>query len=389
MTKKFFTLLLLPATCLAQNVGIGISPTKARLEINGAVGLTTAIFGGDGAGISFQQNNPAIGFNQYYTDVNRNMAIGGGWVQYLDMGTGSLNFDSYPQVATANSQNYSSTRRLTMRQNGNVSVNATEATTTLFVGGANLNLPAAIFRGSQYNSLFYESPAVNLLYRNTFINGGKDGSLVLLNDKLGGNLLIGGGTTKVGINTDPTDILEVKQVNGRGLALINPSFAYWEFFVEKNSTENASDMYVYYNGGNLGNFYQGDGKYYYYSDRRLKTTIEPLAPALAGLMALRPCEYEIKYNNPGHAKSIGLIAQEALAVFPEITGHITGNDLGYPGLTDLYTMNYDALGTLAIKAIQEQQQNITVLKSQIATLKQRVSVAEQAFTANHKLIPSN
>lgn len=391
MKKKFFTLLLLPAACLAQNVGIGIVPTKARLEVNGAVGITTAIFGGDGAGISFQRNWPTIGFNQYYTDVNRNMAIGGSWVEYLDMNTGSLIFDIYPQNGTANAQNYSAVRRLTIRQNGNVLVNAGEANASLFVGGANVNLPAAKFRGTQYNSLFYESPGVNLPYRNTYINGGLNGSLVFLNDKPGGDLVIGynGGSVKLGINTVPTDMLEVKQVNGRGLALINPNFQYWQFFVEKNLEENASDLYVYYNNNNLGNFYQGDGKYYYYSDRRVKTNIEPVSSTLAGVLALRPCEYEMKYTNPGHNRSIGMIAQEVRAVFPEITHHLVSDELGYPGLTDLYSMNYDALGPLAIKAIQEQQQKIEQAKTEVDNLRHRIEAAEKALAnsptrASHK-----
>ncbi len=377
MIRRFLFFFLLPISSLAQNVGIGITPTKARFEVNGAVGKTVAIFGGDGAGISVQQNPPTIGFNQYYTDVNRNMMPGNAWMHWLDMNTGSLILDIYPANGTAGAQLYTPTRRMTIRQNGNVSINATEANSTLFVGGNNVNLPSAIFRGTQYNSMFYESPGVNLPNRNTYINAGKNGSLVLLNDILGGNLLIGGGTTKVGINTEPTDILEVKQYGGRGLALINTNFAYWEFFVEKNLTENASDMYVYYNGGNLGNFYQGDGKYYYYSDRRVKQQIEPISSVLAGVMALRPSSYAIKYNNPGQIKSIGLIAQEVRKVFPEITEQIKGDDLGYPDITDIYTLNYDALGPIAIKAIQEQQEKIQKIQTQIATLRLRLAAIEK------------
>lgn len=382
MIRKIYLLFVIPVTCFAQNVGIGINPTKARLEVNGAVGITTAIFGGDGAGISFQRNWPTVGFNQYYTDVNRNMAPGGGWVEYLDMNTGSLIFDLYAQNGNPNTQNYSSTRRLTIRQNGNVSVNAGEANASLFVGGNNVNLPSAIFRGTQYNSVFYESPSVNFTKRNTYINAGKNGSHVLLNDKLGGNLIIGSGTSKVGINTEPTDVLEVKQVNGRGLALINPAnFNYWEFFVEKNLVENAGDMYVYYNNTNLGNFYNGDGKYYYYSDRRVKTNIETVSSALTGVLALRPCSYEMKYTNPGHMRSIGMIAQEVNKIFPGITHHITGNELGYPGLNDLYTLNYDAIGPLAIKAIQEQQEKIALVKTEIDNLRRRIEAAEKAINS--------
>lgn len=389
MLKNLIAVFLFPVTCLAQNVGVGISPTKGRLEVNGAVGRTNAIFGGEGAGISIQSNNPAIGFNQYFGDLGRNISAGGGWVKWLDMNTGSLNFDIYPQAANPNVNLFVPTRRLTIRQNGNVSVNAPEANATLFVGGETIGLPSAIFRGSQYHSIFYEQSSVGNTNRNTYISGGKNGSLVYINDKLGGTVRIGGGTTKVGINIDPTDILEVKQVNGRGLALINQSFAYWQFFVEKNLTENASDLYVYFGENNLGNFYQGDGKYYHYSDRRVKTNIVPISSVLEGVLALRPCTYEMKYTNPGHIKSMGLIAQEVNAVFPEITHHMIGEDHGYPGLSDLYTMNYEALGPLALKAIQEQQQKITLLRLQITQLHNRISAAENVLAASQKVRISN
>ncbi|MES2648903.1 MAG: tail fiber domain-containing protein [Bacteroidota bacterium] len=390
MTRKLFALLFLPATCFAQNTGIGIAPTKAKLEIKGAVGNNVAIFGGDGAGISLQQNWPAIGFNQYYNAATYNMVAGGGWVEYLDMNNGSFNMDVVGATFSPNSQS-TQVRRMTIRQNGNVSIDAGEANASLFVGNPVNGLPAAILRGTQYNSLFYEQAGVNLPYRNTYINAGKAGAVVLLNDKLGGNLLLGytNGNVKVGINTDPTDIFEVKQYNGRGLALINPSFNYWELFVEKNFTENASDMYVYYNGGNLGNFYQGDGKYYYYSDKRVKNNVQPVTSALTGILQLKPSQYEIKFDNPGHLQSIGLIAQEARLVFPEITGHIEGDDLGYGGLKDLYTIDYNALGPLAIRAIQEQQLKVDQLKAQVTNIQQRIDQAQRLLDKKQQINTAN
>lgn len=372
-----FAFLAISHFSFSQNVGIGVAPTKAKFEVSGTVGTNVAIFGGDGAGISLQQNWPTIGFNQYYNAGTYNMMPGGGWIEYLDMNTGSLTFDATTTTINPNTL-ASQVRRLTIRQNGNVSVDAGEANATLFVGNPANGLPAAIFRGTQYNSLFYEQVGVNLPNRNTYINAGKAGRIVFLNDKLGGNVIMGyaNGNTRVGINTDPTDIFEVKQYGGRGLALINPNFAYWELFVEKNLTENASDMYVYYNGSNLGNFYQGDGKYYYYSDRRVKTNIKPAQSVLPGVLALKPSLYEMKFDNPGHIQSIGLIAQEARAVFPEVTGHMEGDSLGYGGMKDLYTMDYYAVGALAIGAIREQQQQVEKLKLQVASLKQRIARAE-------------
>jgi hypothetical protein len=94
-------------------------------------------------------------------------------------------------------------------------------------------------------------------------------------------------------------------------------------------------------------------------------------------MALKPCSYEIKYDNPGHLQSMGLIAQEAREVFPEIANHIEGDDLGYGGMKELYTMDYNALGPIAIGAIQEQQKKLAQLKSQIELLKKRIQQAEQ------------
>src|SRR5690349_5311702 len=94
MTRNVFAILLLPLTSLAQNVGIGIQPTKAKFEVSRAVGNTVAIFGSHGAGVSIQQNWPAIGFNQYYNAGTYTMAAGGGWVEYLDMNNGSFIMDA-------------------------------------------------------------------------------------------------------------------------------------------------------------------------------------------------------------------------------------------------------------------------------------------------------
>jgi hypothetical protein len=97
----------------------------------------------------------------------------------------------------------------------------------------------------------------------------------------------------------------------------------------------------------------------------------------------------MKYTNPGHAKSIGLIAQEVKAVFPEISNHTVGDDHGYPGLSDLYTMNYEALGPLALKAIQEQQEKLALMKSQIASLQNRIKTAEKLLAARQKANATN
>ena len=80
----------------AQNVGIGTNnPTRAKLEIHGAVDATSAIFGGESTGISLQRNWPGIGFNQYYNRGSRYMANGYAAVQFMDPNSGYIAFDMF------------------------------------------------------------------------------------------------------------------------------------------------------------------------------------------------------------------------------------------------------------------------------------------------------
>ena len=364
-----------------QNVGIGTNPTKAKLEISGAVGTTSAIFGSDGAGISLQRNYPAIGFNQYYADVPRLLQPGNAFVQYLDMPSGSLAIDHFPPGTQVNGLLQGQTRRLTIAQNGNVSVNNTEKNASLFVGPVSFALTVARFRGTQHHSVIAEGNP-SILQRHTYINAGKTGSHVFINDEGLGNVLIGGGTTRVGINSaDPSAVLEIKQVAGLGLVMVSPphSFANWEFRVVHPQNESGSDLWMFYNGQYKGNFHYIDGLYYKASDRRVKSNIRAMPSLLDKVMALRPVTYEMKHHNPKHIQSIGFIAQEVKDFFPGIATVLDGQEHGYEGISELHTMNYEDLAPIAIKAIQEQQQKVKLLKEKNVSLRQRVEAAERAL----------
>lgn len=368
----------------SQNVGVGIAnPNKGKLEVYGAVGNTSAIFGGDGAGISLQRNYPAIGFNQYYLTESRLMKPGTALVQYLDLPSGSLVIDSYSTGTGPDGIAQGQTRRITMRQNGNVSFNAYDANATLFVGNTNTGITPARFRGTTYHSVFGER-VTGQSTQHTTINAGKAGSHVFINDQGLGNVYIGGGTTRIGINSaDPAAVIELKQVAGKGLILVAPAFSFnnWAFTVNHETNESGSDLWMYYNEQYKGNFHYIDGLYYKASDLRLKTNIQPMPSTLERVMAMRPVQYEMINNNDGHIQSIGFIAQEVKPLFPELTGTIEGEEHGYRDIKDLHTLNYDGLGPIAIKAIQEQQQKITSLKARNNALRERIEAAEKAFPA--------
>lgn len=369
-------------TSFSQNVGIGISnPTKGRLEVFGAVGNTSAIFGGDGAGISLQRNYPAIGFNQYYLTGSHALMPGSAFVQYLDLPSGSLVFDTYSATGSPNGIATGQTRRITIRQNGNLSIGTYEANASLFVSGHIPGISTARFRGTTHHSVFADR-ITGQQTQHTYINAGKTGSHVFINDQGLGNVIIGGGTTRVGINSsDPSGVLEIKQVGGKGLVLVSPaySFNHWEFTVNHETNESGSDLWMYYNNQYKGNFHYIDGLYYQASDRRLKSNIQQMPSTLNKVLAMRPVQYEMKYHNPGKIQSIGFIAQDVKQLFPELTGLIQGDEHGYTGITDLHTMNYDGLGPITIKAIQEQQEKIKLLQEKNITLRKRLEAAEKAF----------
>lgn len=187
----------------SQNVGIGISaPGRAKFEVNGVAGLgaTSAIFGGDGTGISLQRNWPTIGFNQYRDIVTpgsqgKYMAAGFAAIQYYDPISGAMVFDMFPN-GTANTFTPAAKRAITILNSGNVGIRSGGSNTaSLYVTrGTNFD-GTAIFGGTQYGSYFNYSNS-----EDTYIRPGKDGGKVFINDVPNGKVIFGNGAGRVGIN---------------------------------------------------------------------------------------------------------------------------------------------------------------------------------------------
>jgi hypothetical protein len=92
------------------------------------------------------------------------------------------------------------------------------------------------------------------------------------------------------------------------------------------------------------------------SDKRLKKNIKTVESALDKVIALRGVSFDWK---EGGAKAIGLIAQEAEKVIPEI---VSQDDNGYLGI------KYNNLIGVLIEAIKDQQVQIEDLKNKINKL---------------------
>ena len=345
----------------AQNVGIGTNnPTRAKLEVNGAVGATAAIFGGESSGISLQRNWPGIGFNQYYNGVSRYMANGYAAVQFLDPNSGYMALDMFGNGAANGSVN-GGQRVMIITNEGRVNIGSGAWPTAVLQVARNSSINGtAVFMGTQNHSYFNYGSS-----EHTYIRAGFDGGTVFINDIPNGKVALG---QLVGIGTaTPVYPLEIRQKNYRGLVLVEEgNFDNWEF------SSYYGGLNLVFNGNVKGFFLAGSGAYITVSDKRLKTDIQSLPSLLQKITQLQPVSYEMIHNNPAHKRSIGFLAQDVEKLFPELVTKLPDSTKGYKGITDLHALNYSDFGVLAIKAIQEQQEVIKKQGEAIQTLEMQM-----------------
>lgn len=184
---------------------------------------------------------------------------------------------------------------------------------------------------------------------------------ILLLNPLGGH---------VGVNHKNSDFVEApldidQSYEGSGLRLRYKSND-WDIHALENR-----DLAFSYASGLRAWIYQNDGSWNTISDRRLKKNVNRMENVMDKVLALQPKTYQyIDAENTENANktSTGFIAQEVMLLFPELV-----NDFKHPGkdttdTTVYHGINYAGFGIVAIKAIQEQQQEIEVLKGQIKVM---------------------
>lgn len=375
LTHTVIACLFLSPVAKTQNMGIGTAfPIRGKLEVQGAVGSTVAIFGGDVQGISVLRSNPGIGFNHYFDgSFNRYIANGYAALQRYNALTGEMFYDLFGN-GTANAQVTSGLTAMTIGRTGNAGIGTTPLTIArLSVARGTGNDGTAIFRGSVYNSHINYSTA-----ENTYIRGGKAGSYVYLNDIPGGEVLMGNpvatatSLVKVGINNNnPQLALEVRQASGRGLIMIaNSNFANWHLKVGPTLAVGAYQLLYFNESVNaIGAFHPQTGAYAALSDERVKTAIKPMAFIGEQLFQLKPVQYKADLPQAGPELHQGFIAQDLVTVFPSL---VTRQEEPVPGdpVPGMHSVNYDGMAVYAIKIIQEQQQKIAGLRQRLKALKQ-------------------
>ena len=128
-------------------------------------------------------------------------------------------------------------------------------------------------------------------------------------------------------------------------------------------------MLLYQNNSFKGSFAKFDGAYTTPSDIRVKKNINNHSDVLGRIMKLPIREFHYKEQSDNDVKNPGVIAQELKPIFPSL--------VKYSPQDDLYSVNYAGLGPIAIKAIQEQQQEIQSLNKQLAEMRTTLITVSQ------------
>jgi hypothetical protein len=350
----------------ATNVGIGTSnPSHARLEINDMIGNTVGLFGADRRGVSIGADNPMVGFNYFYN--NGPKTIKAGYAAEIEMTpTGDIFFVNFNN--NQSSSDYGSltgaANRMVIKQDGNIGIGGPGATSPSATLDVRKNGATTLvnLKGTDNFSHFMFGPN-----EDTYIRAGKNGSSVLIND-------IPNGKTGIGTST-PLTTLHLKMlysVNPDGLMLERDVNNKWITGVD---FANDYSFYIY-NGSTYP--YKGyidhvSGSYNSLSDQTLKKDIEPLNSnnGLSLLMQLNPVRYHFQ-SSDRKKYDYGFISQEVEKLAPDFVTEKEG----------IKMLGYNNFIPVAIKSIQEQQQQIETLQKENNDLKARLERLEKLLLRN-------
>jgi hypothetical protein len=134
-------------------------------------------------------------------------------------------------------------------------------------------------------------------------------------------------------------------------------------------------IYVRMNNSPMAQMHGNSGSWEASSDRNMKKNITPLDRILDKVVNTNSYTYSFKHDLDS-TRYIGVIAQELMEQFPELVFKAE----------DQYGVSYDQLATVALKAIQEQQELIEQLKLRVASIKETIltdlAVINETKTSN-------
>jgi hypothetical protein len=325
------------------NVGIGTSSPVSKLDV---IGGNISISNNSGL---FIRRADGTNGQALFLDDSNNLNIGYGTADVIRFAT------------------YLNTERMRITSSGNVGIGTSSPTaisgfTSLTINNAtNGGIIDFQANGTGVGRIINDATTFNVLALGgsvPLILGANGSEKMRITS--GGNVLIGttsensyGSARSIQINGSGGSLYETRFNGTSGVRVgsgSDHSYMHEPRNVEMRfATSDSTRFYIYGNGN-----YSFTGSNV--SDRRAKDNIATLElTATDKIMQLEAKSYNMK-NNPSQ-KRYGFIAQDVKEVVADL---VSGNDKdGYLGL------DYDGLLTIAIKAIQEQQKQIEILKQKI------------------------
>lgn len=181
-------------------------------------------------------------------------------------------------------------------------------------------------------------------------------------------VILKNGLIGLGGEATPDADLHIKQSdlnpNGTGGLMLESQSSYenWKFY------HNGAHLGIAQNGIARAYVQSGTGAWITTSDRYKKKNIVGMDNVLTRVNQLTPVKYHYTDQNDTDQKISGFIAQEVATLFPEMV-HYKGDEV--------LGLNYAEFGVLAIAAIQEQQQEIELLKKNNQKLIERLKIIEK------------
>jgi hypothetical protein len=190
-----------------------------------------------------------------------------------------------------------------------------------------------------------------------------------------GGFVTTGSYVGIGTNTPffPLDVVQSNNPDDIAIRILSPGHN-WSMGVALNSHE----LIFSHNFNYRASISSIDGSYTSYSDRRMKKNIEDLSPVLDKVLQLKAKKYQCIDAAETTKKSTGFISQEVIDLFPELVNSFkrTAKD------PTLYLgLNYAGFSVIAIKAIQEQQQQIQTQQQTINAQNKKLEDFEKRLEA--------